>query len=75
MTTITLSAELSERLAQRAAQEKTDAETLIAEWLGPPFMEDEVAAVQEALEQVEQGETRLASEFWAEHRAKYPDIQ
>lgn len=76
---IVLKPETEEKLRQTAQWEGQDADTLadtlLAEVLAQrerEFAED-IAAVQEAMEDVRAGRVRPYEEFLAEHRLRYPD--
>jgi len=73
MPAITLSPELSERVERTAKRQGTNVEALIEELIGPDFVIDETAAVQEALEASRQGKYRSASDFFDEHRKQRPE--
>jgi hypothetical protein len=72
MGNVTLSSALSERVEKAARERGTDAEALIEELLGPPFVVDEVEAVREALEASARRQGRPLEEWYADHLARHP---
>ncbi len=74
---MTLTIELPQAVADRLSQLPENeinpfAVTAIAESLGFP-QGDEVSSVRRGLSQAKAGSIRPASEFFAAHRAKYPE--